>query len=123
MLCNIDEYGEVINGELTYRWVSLYLRQHQSVLIGWTDEVGTNFDILFSCSPRVSGSIQGGLSRHELFISIMRIGAYGFNVNGGQIHQMYISEKLNIPEVPTLYKLTELINGVIAYLKSDFSSV
>lgn len=123
MLCNLDEYGEVINGELTYRWVSLYLRQHKPVLIGWTDEVNTHLDILFSCSPRVSGTIQGGLSRHELFISIMRIGAYGFNVSGGQIHQIYISEKLNVHGEPTLYKLTELINGVIAYLKPDCISV
>ena len=35
---NVDEYGEIINGEDTYREIAKHLIKGESVGIGWTDE-------------------------------------------------------------------------------------
>lgn len=45
---DIEKYGEVINGENTYKAIAKNLKNGKSVIVGWTDEEGTHFDILFS---------------------------------------------------------------------------
>ena len=60
--------------------------------------------------------LQRGLRGNELYVSIMSIGAFGFDVKNREIHSGYISEKLNINGEPTITKLAELINGIMKEL-------
>ena len=42
-----DKYGEVINSKETYEYIAKEIL-NASVIIGWTDENMTHFDILFT---------------------------------------------------------------------------
>lgn len=107
-----DKYGEVINHKETYQDIATYLISVGRILIGWTDKHGTHFDILFMYSPFIEGHIQCGLRGTDLFVSIMRIGAFGFGVNKEDTHYSYIGEKLNLGSNFTTEKVAELINGI-----------
>lgn len=111
-----DIYGEVINGEKTYKEIAYLLKCGNSVIIGWTDEEGTHFDILFSLNVVKEGTLQGGLRWNDLFVSIMRIGSFGF-LTDSEKESGYIGEKLGLGNNDTTVKLTELINGIIEQLK------
>lgn len=111
-----DEYGEIINGNDTIIKISKRLKEGQSVIIGWTDEEYTHLDLLFNFSTHKEGMLQRGLRGNELFVSIISVGAFGFDVRDREIHSGYISEKLNIYGKPTITKLAELINGIIKEL-------
>jgi hypothetical protein len=107
-----DTYGEVINGEKTYKGIAEELGSN-SVLIGWTDNNGTHFDILFTLSALTYGTnIQGGVRGTDLFISIMRRGAFGFEKDHEDTHAGYYDEKLGGGMGSTSEALAELINGV-----------
>lgn len=114
---NYDEYGEVINGEKTYKAIAADLAQ-SPVLIGWTDQNGTHLDILFALTAQKHGTVQGGVRGGDLFISIMRWGAFGFSIDEKETHAGYYDEKLgNRGSLgPTAEPLAELINGVKKYL-------
>jgi len=92
---NIDEYNEVINGQATYDGIANVLRSGNSMIIGWSDGKGTHFDILFTLKPSgVEGNLlQGGVKSRDLFVSIMRLGAFGFKV-GTIADAYYYEEKL-----------------------------
>lgn len=110
-----DPYREVVNGEGTYRAIAEHLRQEESVLVGWTDGQMTHLDILFSVNPVAYGSnIQGGVRPRDLFVSVMRWGSFGFELNTDDTHPGYIDEKLGNRASfgPTAEPLAELINGV-----------
>lgn len=108
-----DDYGEVINGPETYKDIATELQGGHSVLIGWTDQASTHYDVLFTRGALKYGTIQGGLQRGDLFVSVMRIGAFGFEVHAGpSLHPSYVSEKLFIHNLVTATALTELIEGV-----------
>ncbi len=111
-----DEYGEVINSEKTYKEIAYQLKHGNSVIIGWTDEEGTHYDILFSLNVVKEGTLQGGLRWNDLFVSIMRKGAFGFLTDSPK-DSGYIGEKLSLGDNITTEKLTELINGIILNLK------
>ena len=113
---NKDEYGEIINGDDTVIEISKRLKEGQSVIIGWTDEKYTHLDLLFNYKTYKEGMLQRGLRGNELYVSIISLGAFGFDVKDREIHKGYISEKLNIRGEPTVSKLAELINGVIKEL-------
>jgi hypothetical protein len=113
-----DEYGEVINHEDTYNWIANDLTEGlKPVLVGWTDQNGTHLDILFTFWTKKYGTnIQGGISPSDLFVSIMRVGAFGFEVTDEGTHQSYYDEKLSgrfgTLGIECSDKLAELINGV-----------
>ncbi len=110
-----DEYEEVINGEATYSRIAEILNRDEDVIIGWTDGEGTHFDILFHCAPKKTwkfGHLQGGVAPTDLFVSIMRVGCFGFESNNTDTNAGYYSEKLRIGGSATSEKLAELINGV-----------
>ena len=86
-----DTYGEVINGEKTYHGIAEELGQN-SVLIGWTDQAGTHLDILFTLEALKFGTVQGGIKDTDLFISIMRGGAFGFEVEHADTAAGYYAE-------------------------------
>ena len=116
---NIDLDGEIINGKMTYRDIAGELKLRGSCVIGWTDEIGSHFDILFVNDPIMYGVMQGGLRRGDkrnLFVSIMRLGAFGSDINT-KSHWNYYNEKLgNRFGKDTGEKFGELINGVKKYL-------
>lgn len=114
----VNAYGEIINYENTYKDIAENLKREQNVIIGWTDEGYTHLDILFSCRAykQLGNDLQRGIRGNELFVSIIGLGAFGFDINANEKAPGYIAEKLNINGEPTVEKLGELINGVIKEL-------
>lgn len=109
-----DEYGDVTNSEDTYKAIAEELGGN-AVTIGWTDQNSTHLDILFTYkSLWYGGNIQGGIRpRGDLFVSIMRVGSFAFDIKNTDTHWSYYSEKLgyNTGEI-TGKALADLINGV-----------
>ena len=125
---NYDEYGEVINGELTYKGIAEELAGN-AVIVGWSDGNGMHFDILFTLhASRYGNQIQGGIKPpSDLFVSIMGWGAFAFEIDEADTHPGYYEEKLgNLASFgeATSGALAELINGVrklVAQAKMDTS--
>ena len=114
-----DDYGEIVNGIDTYRGIAKVLISKGSVLIGWTDQNGTHLDILFTMGALQYGTnVQGGIKGTDIFISIMRWGAFGFEVDRSDTHAGYYDEKLGNRASfgTTAEPLSELINGVKKFL-------
>ena len=84
-----------------------------NIIIAWTDGHGSQFDILFSYRALPDGPIQGGLKpNNDLFVSIMRRGAFAFSTDRQSVPGYY-AEKLNMSqEGVTIEALAELLNGV-----------
>ena len=115
-MMNVDDYGEIVNGPYTYKGIASKLKEGESVIIGWTDEKYTHLDLSFNYKTYKEGMLQRGLRGNELYVSIISLGVFGFDVKEQEIHKGYISEKLNIHGEPTVGKLAELINGIIKEL-------
>jgi len=114
-----DEEGEVLNHEQTYREIAMRLID-DAVIIGWTDGLGTHYDILFTnTAVREGDHIQWGIKPYnDLFVSIIRRGAFAFE--RCEHHPDYYAEKLGIDSGPTADALGELINGVISKMSDPF---
>lgn len=111
---NYDSYGEVINGNETYRGIAEELESN-AVCVGWTDQDGTHLDILFTLKPLGYGTFQGGIApRRDLFVSIMRVGAFAFEINDMDTDPGYYAEKLARGNFfgSAATALADLINGV-----------
>lgn len=111
---NYDKYNEVINGELTYKYIALELKKDQTIGIGWTDEIYTHFDIIFKLGINKFGDFQRGIRSNYLFVSIIGHTSYAFvpdSIKEGD----YIQEKLRMNN-DCGDKLKELINGIIKEL-------
>lgn len=118
---NIDIYGEIINGKDTYFKISKHLIKGESVGIGWTDENGTHFDIIFTLGIKKYGIFQRGIKPNYLFVNIIDWSCYGFSVNDVKIGG-YIQEKLRLSGESIIgEKVKELVNGVIECLKKEVS--
>lgn len=115
---DIDDYGEVINGQCTYNTVAREVRSGKSIIIGWTDEECTHFDILFSIPSEKRGMLQRGLRGKELYVVIISWGAFGFDINHDK-EPGYVGQKLKLGNNKTTEKLTELINGIIEVLINE----
>ena len=111
-----EEFGEVINSERTYLAVSKMLRRYEHVIIAWTDQNGTHLDILLSLYvPRAGTGFQGGIKRDDLYVSVMRKGAFAFrrdHLKDGTTHHAYLAEKLGMSPSVTTEKLIELLTGI-----------
>lgn len=119
MTVNLDEWREVVNGDNTFNQIASDLHERGAVIIGWTDQASTHWDILLTLCPKQYGSLQGGLrGRSDLFVSVMRRGCFGFDVSSSSpLHPSYVAEKFGETERnPTIIALTELINGIMAAL-------
>ena len=113
---NKDSYEEVINGKETYTSIAEFLKANKSVIIGWTDEEYTHYDILFNYGNVVKeGNMQRGIKNTDLFVSIIDKTSYGFKADSEKLGG-YIAEKLRLGNNVTATKVTELINGVIKEL-------
>lgn len=78
-------------------------------------------DILFTYNvyKEQGNYLQRGLRGNELFVSIISVGAFGFDINNSKKYPGYIGEKLNIRGTITREKLTDLINGIIGELQNE----
>jgi len=117
----MDEYNEVINHPDTYQGMAKIIRMFHNIMIGWTDERGSHFDILFVHNPVTpkenNRNFQGGLKSSDLFVSIMRKGSFGFEINNTDTTPEYYGEKLGLGgRNETTIKLAELINNIKVYL-------
>ena len=72
---NKDKDNEIINGKETYKEIANYLKKGQPIMIGWTDEVCTHYDIfnnryLILCNQSTSNNNNFGRQRwtcgHEI---------------------------------------------------------
>lgn len=90
-----DDYGEVLNDPETYDGIAEGLRQGLSVFVGWTDGHMSHFDILFTKRPLGVGHFQRGIHTSDLFVSIMGIGAFGFEIENEDTHWGYIDGKFD----------------------------
>jgi hypothetical protein len=109
---DFDDYGEVVNGVLTYNAVAQHLNHGASALLGWSDGHGTHLDILLVTKPFPAGPKSRGLEASDLFVSVMSFGAFGFEINAPVTHHGYIATKLGIDPCVTTECLAELINGI-----------
>lgn len=118
-----DEYGTVINGEQTYDGLTGILIAHHPAIIAWTDEAGTQLDILLAYSPAQYGSLQRGMSSDtDLFVAVSNCGMFGFELNGSEKFPGYVGEKLHLGgENDSTVKLAELINAVCRRLEAKRS--
>ncbi len=107
-----DDYSEVLNAPETFEEIADVLKAGSACFIGWTDEQSTHFDILFTFRSRGFGTHQGGVRPMDLFVSIMRLGAFGFEIEHTDTHPEYYAEKLHCGGGATAVALAELINGV-----------
>lgn len=114
---NKDKYGEVINGEETYKKIAETLLKKGSCIIGWTDQGYDHRDILFTLRPPKFGTLQRGLNwNSHLYISIMDGCSMGFLLEYRTNNTKdigYIKEKLRLNDNSCDDKICELINGVI----------
>jgi len=115
-------FGDVVEGEKTYKTVADIIKKTGSCLVGWNDQDLTHFDILFTLKPQFKGNIQGGINPPEyLFVSIMRIGAFAFKIKRQTpLFVTYVDEKLGYAVkglgTPTKQRITDLINGILTNL-------
>ena len=117
---NVDTYGEIINGNTTYKKIANELVSKNNVIIGWTDKEYDHRDILFTLRPKKYGSLQRGLNfNSHLYVSIIDCTSMGFliqNENDNRKSEGYIMEKLRLHDNHCDKAICELINGVIYYL-------
>lgn len=111
---NRDEYGTVYNSKENYREIAEEIYGGGRCVFAWTDQFGSQFDILMVTEPiHLGGMLQGGVKSDDLFVSIMRRGAFGFEIKNRDTHASYYDEKLHIGNGCTAKKIADLINGVI----------
>ena len=112
---NYDDWGEVTNGEKTYKGIASVLLSGQTIGIGWTDQEYTHLDLIFNLGiDEKIGQFQRGMKQYYLYISIIDHTCMGFRTDDVK-NPEYIMEKLRMNDV-TGNKLSELINGIIVEL-------
>lgn len=113
-----DEYDTVINSPETYKGIAKHLRGHEPMaLFAWTDQAGTQLDLLIAIPPHQAGHLQRGIRAGDLFVCVCGIGTFAFDINDSEKHPGYVGEKLGLGDTnDTTTALAELINGVIREL-------
>lgn len=112
---NFDEYGEIVNGENTYKSIANSLKNNKSVLIGWCHN-GLHYDIHFTLgNTEKYGIIQRGIKSNYLFVGIVGKSFFGFRTDCIK-SEKYICEKLEIHSFAVISGITDLINGIITEL-------
>jgi len=115
---NEDSYGTIVNGENidTFEWAAEMLSTFGSVIFAWTDQEGTQLDILLTYktgfSPSNISLLQDGVRHNDLFVSIMRMGSFGFEISHDDTFPSYYAEKLGLGGEATAEKLAVLLNGI-----------
>lgn len=116
-----DEYSTVINSDDTYEGLAKLLSDDENgrVILAWTDQEGTQLDILMVRHPDQYGLLQRGMRWNtDLFVAVSSFGMFGFKLNGNEKFPDYVGEKLGLERSSTTtIKLAELINGVCRELE------
>lgn len=118
-LVDKDGYGTVINSQKTFEGLAHALRSNYSVVFAWTDEAGTQLDILLVFHPMQFGRLQRGMNAlTDLFVAVSSFGMFGFELNGAEKFPSYVGEKLNLDrDNETTQALAHLINGICRELE------
>ena len=112
-----DEWGVVINTPENYKEIAKEIQDGGQCVFAWTDQEGTQYDLLISHNPiHIGGLMQRGIRPSDMFVGVMSRGCFGFEINDIWKSPGYISEKLRIGNDITCEKLSELINGIIQEL-------
>lgn len=116
-----DEYGCVVNSQDTYEALSTWVKIHGYVIFAWTDQDGTQLDILMAYRPLQYGKLQRGMDTlTDLFVAVSDFGMFGFELNEKEKSPRYIGEKLNLGEDNiTTQELAKLINGICRLLENQ----
>lgn len=117
-----DADGTVYNSQRTFTGLARMLNRYGSVFIAWTDEQGSQLDLLLTVQPIQVGPIAGGLQAStHLFVSVIRFGAFGFQIKKGGSHRSPhdVSEKLHTGDNLTTNKLVRLIDGTCEALQKE----
>ena len=114
---NTDDYGEIINGKMTYNIIAEELKKGDTVGVGWSDEYCTHLDLIFKLGITKHGYFQRGIRQDNLFVSIIDHTCYAFKADSIKVGG-YIQEKLRMEDTCG-DKLAELINGIIKELNND----
>lgn len=100
-----DEYSTVLNSEKTYQGLAKWLFEYHAVVFAWTDQEGTQLDILLAHNPPQLGRLQRGMNAFtDLFVAVSSFGMFGFELNGIQKDAGYVGEKLNLGGTNTTTK-------------------
>lgn len=120
-LVSQDEYGTVINTGHTYTGLAKILKTGTPVIMAWTDEEGTQLDILLAIHPAQFGILQRGMkSTTDLFVAVSSFGMFGFEMNNTWKSAGYVGEKLGLGgSNATTIKLADLINDLIEELRKE----
>lgn len=119
MLLNQDEYSTVFNGEITYNGIATILKATGHIVFAWTDEEGSQLDILLCYGPAQFGYLQRGMNTAtDLFVAVSNCGMFGFEFNDTIKDAGYVGSKLGLGgSNATTIKLAELMNNVMELLK------
>lgn len=125
---NKDIYGEIYNGEETYKRIAKHLvsddyyfnNKHFStaIIIGWTDRICDHRDIMFTYMPQkvFDNGLQRGMRWANFYVSIIDFTSYGFAIESNtdnRKHNNYLMEKLRLHDNHCDNAICDLINGVI----------
>lgn len=115
-----NEYGEIYNCEENYKEIAKDLKEGKSVIIQWITGDGLTFTILFSYNvKRYEGNyLQYGIKPNYLFVNIIGHSCYGFSIENG-ITIGYLQVNLSINYIDIAEKLSELLIGIMKYLKES----
>lgn len=112
----LDEWGQVINSDETFKKIAEVLEDRGRCIVGWTDQKYDHRDILFTYQPTAYGSLQRGLRWCYLYVSIMGLSCMGFLIEmrtDNRKSNSYLKEKLRLNDNDCDDKICDLINGVI----------
>lgn len=109
-----DRWNEILNGERTYTAIANELAANGTVFIGWTDGLHSHFDILMTAHVTLpQGHFQRGINPRDLFVSIMSVGAFGFEILDADVDGGYVDEKFGkFFGAESADQLAHMISGV-----------
>lgn len=101
------------NSDTLYDFIAITTKIFgKPLLVRWTDDMGTVYDIIFTFPLPV------GEPNNGLYIGV--VGYKGFIVDyKEEIHESYLAEKTGMPRNLTLTKFAELLNGVFSKLNKS----
>lgn len=116
-----DKFSTVVNHKSTYDYLAQKMVDREPVIFAWTDEQGTQLDILMVYQPDQRGNLQRGMSTYkDLFVAVSGHGMFGFALNGSWKSPGYVGQKLGLGDHnDTTAELSELINGVAQRMKVE----
>ena len=125
MSLHLDEHGYLLNDPINYD-ILAHQMKFGAVIFPWTDGASAHTIWMNYGATAFGGrhgfassSIGFGLQSECLYVSVARMGAFGFQVGDRpeDLHPKYVREKLDLSGEAV--EEAALINGVIAALQSS----